>query len=1330
MLSIPVPPPSVSAREIAMAQEREFYKYCQLPQRPGLLDRPPVSPRTEANVELLPQSSQDTTLTALAQLGALRLNVQRCMISLFDRRTQYILAEATRTLSLQDDRVHVDGDALWLGSSVIPKEDGVCHYVCDEARLNAGLMEGDENRHVAFVVPDLTQHDHFNKRQYVVNAPHLRFYAGVPIRSRRGIAIGAFSVSDGLTRPGGLSAMELRFMTDTAAAIMNHLEMVRSHEQNRRSANMIAGLGSFVESGIFPSSSLRRRKYQNHTNVDREEDDDENGESNGSHDEKIRSSALSRRVHARSDHRQLLKERVQHRDKSPTPSGRFRLLCVSYVLTLADSNDNHESESPATPSTPKRKRENEMTLTSGTREIFSRAARLLQESLDVQGVVFYDASVKSYAGLVRNTDDRPSDGEGSSSSSGSSEGHESSDSDNPVTAQSSTENDEFPTSDVLGFSLDDPEQPMGTIRETFLRSLLRNYPQGAIFNVDENGGVSSSEGSDSASGASVSREIFYRRHEGPKVQRRWKQQKRHRISLKEENKGLMKVFPSARCVTLFPLWDSRRNRWFSGLFVWTKSPRSFSLGGELAYLYAFSNSIMAEVHRLDMELANRAHATLVGSISHELRSPLHGILGSTELLGDSALTPAQTALVNTVEHCGRSLLDIINNMLDFAKINQFARKSRSSRFKLSTRAQRQPRLPRSLAPGQPGNGVVNLISDVQLDAVLEEVAESVFAGHCFSSKSGMMARAASMPTLDQEGELVMVSPTERPLSAFNESLTVIYDVAPDVQWLFETQAGAWRRVLMNLFGNALKYTQSGYILVSLKSSAPAAVSKPHRFSRGESDREEMASVTLTVKDTGQGIDKEYLQSNVFKPFSQEDPLSPGSGLGLSIVHQTVVSLGGKIDISSTKGVGTEVTVRIDLPRTPNAEAVNTDQDHGAVLRAKDLAQGKSIGLVGFGTPSEHQDAALTLLRSSLENMYEDHFGMEVGFLHPDSRPDSNQYDIYVVRQTYIDAVDEICRQHPTIRRGLPPAVLVICSTPQIAQKLSSSAHQRLSPAVYEFISQPCGPYKMANALQACIERQLEQPVGRPITNGTTNGLTNGLTNGTAGVNGTVNGAPELGGTKPPTPESESENQKHFPLSLPQKALSTNTSTNANGTISPTDIDSPSTKTTTTITASTVTPNSVTEISATLEATSTSIVPSVLLVDDNTVNLQLLVAVMKKAKKPYFTACNGLEALEVYKAHAREIQVILMDISMPVMDGLESTREIRLFEKLFEKVSAAGTGTGTEAEKSLFKPATIIALSGLGSAPVRQEAFNSGVDLFLSKPVRFQELIKQIDELMS
>ncbi|EAW09112.1 putative sensor histidine kinase/response regulator [Aspergillus clavatus NRRL 1] len=1246
--------------ETVMAQEREFYKYCQLPQRPGLLHRPPPSPRTEIDAdELLPQSSHDTTLTALAQLGALRLNVQRCMISLFDRHTQYILAESTRTLSLQDDRVHVEGDALWLGSSVIAKPDGICHYVCEEDQLNVGYKELEGRGPCALVISDMTKDDRCRQRQYVVNAPHLRFYAGVPIMSRRGIAIGAFAVSDGEPRDG-LDPLEVRFMVDTAAAIMNHLEMVRSHEQNRRGANMISGLGSFVEGATFPSSSLRRSRLAS------DEDEDQH-----STDGPGPLSHLRRHHQARPENRPMLKDRMHHKEPSASPSA---------------SPDTRQTPPPQATSTPKPVRQPEVTLASGTREIIGRAARVLQNSLEVEGVVFFDASVNSYSALVQNADDRHTDLESSSSSSSCAmDSISSSDSDNPTTGHSSTETDDSAVCEVLGHSMvqDDSGRSLNGMRESLLRSLLRNYPRGAIFNIDENGGVSSSEGSDSASGNSVSREIIYRRYEGSKVQRQWKQRKRERLSIKEENKALIRIFPSARCVTLFPLWDSRRNRWFSGLFVWTSSPRVFSLGGELAYLYAFSNSIMAEIHRLDIELANKAHATLVGSISHELRSPLHGILGSTELLGDSAMTPAQVALVNTIEHCGRSLLDIINNMLDFAKINQFTRKSRSSRFKSLHTSRRRPALPgRTSSKDKPNIGVVNLISDVQLDAVLEEVIDSVFAGHCFSAKSGLLARGVSpLPGRDKDGDGAMNGATERPLSAFNESLTVIYDVEPAARWLFETQAGAWRRILMNLFGNALKYTRSGFIWVSLKSSA-ATTAKTRRLSRGDGTREEMGSVTLTVKDTGQGIDKQYLQSNVFKPFSQEDPLSPGSGLGLSIVHQTVLSLGGKVDITSTKGSGTEVTVTADLPRTPQAETNDSDREISLVRRAKDRVRGKSIGLIGFGNPSREEDEASARLRPSLMRMFKEHFGMDVGLVSS-HLPDQPSYDLYLVRQANLDQVDQICQQVTMAESdSRSPPMIVICSTPQMAQKLSTSASQRPSTSIYEFISQPCGPSKMATSLLACLKRQKDRQVR------------------------TLNGVEA---------KAKSAVQMTTTILAAQRASQ---AMQQNEAVSRVDLSLTPHKATVSVTTSDV-DDCVVEVS-TVEAAKTR--PSVLLVDDNDVNLKLLVAFMKKAKFPYLTASNGLEALEVYKAHFPQVPVVLMDISMPVMDGLESSREIRLFEQMHRE-------GGSNAGHSSFKPTTIIALSGLGSAPVRQEAFNSGVDLFLSKPIRFQELVKQIDDLM-
>lgn len=96
--------------------------------------------------------------------------------------------------------------------------------------------------------------------------------------------------------------------------------------------------------------------------------------------------------------------------------------------------------------------------------------------------------------------------------------------------------------------------------------------------------------------------------------------------------------------------------------------------------------------------------------------------------------------------------------------------------------------------------------------------------------------------------------------------------------------------------------------------------------------------------------------------------------------------------------------------------------------------------------------------------------------------------------------------------------------------------------------------------------------------------------------------------------------------------------------------------------------------------------------------------MKKLGHSYATAVDGQDAVDRYKAQPGCFKYIFMDISMPRLDGMEATRQIRAFER----------------EQHLDR-ATVYALSGLASASVQEEASNSGIDLFLTKPVRLKEL---------
>ena len=106
---------------------------------------------------------------------------------------------------------------------------------------------------------------------------------------------------------------------------------------------------------------------------------------------------------------------------------------------------------------------------------------------------------------------------------------------------------------------------------------------------------------------------------------------------------------------------------------------------------------------------------------------------------------------------------------------------------------------------------------------------------------------------------------------------------------------------MNLFGNAVKYTQSGQIQVSLRSN----VSK---------EADGTSTITLSIKDSGAGMSPSFLANRAFQPFSQENPHSPGVGLGLSIVRQIIEMSGGKMEVSSEQSVGTNFTVKLALTK--------------------------------------------------------------------------------------------------------------------------------------------------------------------------------------------------------------------------------------------------------------------------------------------------------------------------------------------------------------------------------------------------------------------------------
>ncbi|KAG5980971.1 hypothetical protein E4U54_006709 [Claviceps lovelessii] len=96
--------------------------------------------------------------------------------------------------------------------------------------------------------------------------------------------------------------------------------------------------------------------------------------------------------------------------------------------------------------------------------------------------------------------------------------------------------------------------------------------------------------------------------------------------------------------------------------------------------------------------------------------------------------------------------------------------------------------------------------------------------------------------------------------------------------------------------------------------------------------------------------------------------------------------------------------------------------------------------------------------------------------------------------------------------------------------------------------------------------------------------------------------------------------------------------------------------------------------------------------------------MNKMGYLHDAVCNGKEAVEAFRLGAGAYKCIFMDLSMPVMNGFEASCLIRQQEK-----------------DAKLDACTIVALTGLASAEAQKEAFTCGIDLFLTKPVRFKEL---------
>ena len=226
----------------------------------------------------------------------------------------------------------------------------------------------------------------------------------------------------------------------------------------------------------------------------------------------------------------------------------------------------------------------------------------------------------------------------------------------------------FSTSWSSSIDTDSSDPYRITVPERLLKRLLQRYQSGKIFNFDPDGSLAPSDADDSSEGIlnekiarDMSRDLFA--EQGPKEACPGSEGGSIEGSVSSEGCSIIRIIPGARSVAVIPLWDPQKERWFSAALVWTQQPgRVFTMSGEMSYLRAFGASIMAQVSAINTVMSEKAKADVLGSLSHELRSPLHGIVSAAEILHETQLDAFQKDVLHTLECCGRTLLDVIDHV--------------------------------------------------------------------------------------------------------------------------------------------------------------------------------------------------------------------------------------------------------------------------------------------------------------------------------------------------------------------------------------------------------------------------------------------------------------------------------------------------------------------------------------------------------------------------------------------------------------------------------------------------------------------------------------------